>query len=134
MANVLYPKGKEAFLSGSINLLSDNIRVALVNGAAYTYIASHQYYSSVSAAVVGTPVALSSKSVTNGIFNAANPTFTSVTGAVVNALVIYKDTGNPATSPLIAFIDTVPKGLPITPNGGDVLLTWDTGVNKIFAL
>ena len=33
-------------------------------------------------------------------------------------IVIYKDTGTEATSPLLAMIDTA-TGLPITPNGGD---------------
>ena len=46
-------------------------------------------------------------------------------------IIIYKDTGTEATSPLIAMIDTA-TGLPITPNGGDIIVTWDNGVNKIF--
>ena len=44
---------------------------------------------------------------------------------------IYVDTGTEATSPLIAYIDTA-TGLPITPNGGDIIVTWDNGTNKIF--
>jgi hypothetical protein len=47
--------------------------------------------------------------------------------------VIYKDTGTAATSPLIAYIDTA-TGLPVTPNGGDITVTWDNGSNKIFKL
>jgi len=60
-------------------------------------------------------------------------TFTSVTGASIEAIVLYKDTGTDSTSPLIAFIDTA-TGLPITPNGGDIIVTWDNGPNKIFKL
>lgn len=37
----------------------------------------------------------------------------------VRAIVIVKDTGTEATSPLIAYIDTA-TGLPIAPNGGDI--------------
>ena len=37
------------------------------------------------------------------------------------------------TSPLIANID-VATGLPITPSGGDIIVQWDTGANKIFKL
>ena len=33
----------------------------------------------------------------------------------------------------INFIDTA-TGLPITPNGGDIIVTWDNGANKIFKL
>ena len=61
------------------------------------------------------------------------PSFTSVTGASIEAIVLYKDTGTDSTSPLIAFIDTA-TGLPITPNGGDIIVTWDNGANKIFKL
>ena len=58
-------------------------------------------------------------------------TFTSVSGPSIEAIVIYKDTGSEATSPLIAYIDTA-TGLPITPNGGDIIVTWDNGANRIF--
>ena len=60
-------------------------------------------------------------------------TFTDVTGASIEAIIIYSDTGTEATSPLIAYIDTA-TGLPITPNGGDIIVTWDNGANKIFKL
>lgn len=148
MANALYPKFKEALLNqaagtAAINLSSDtNIKVALVNitGStnAYTYSSSHQYFNSVStnsAAVVSTNYAtLTSRSVTNGVFDAADITFTSVTSTnVVGALVIFKDTGTASNSPLIAFLDSG-SGLSITPNGGDITIAWDNGANRIFAL
>ena len=68
-----------------------------------------------------------------GVADAADTTFTSVSGDTVEAIVLYKDTGDAATSPLIAYIDTA-TGLPLTPNGGDVTITWDNGANKIFKL
>ena len=135
MANVLYPKFKEALLSQSpsVDLDTDTIKAALVDTGTYTYSASHQYYSSVSSAVVGTPVTLGTKTVTNGVFDAADSTFSSVSGSTVEAIVLYKDTGSAATSPLIAYIDSA-TNLPVTPNGGDIEVTWDSGANKIFAL
>ena len=132
MANALYPKGKEAFLSGSINLSSDTIKVALVDTASYTYNTAHDFYDDVSAAVVGTPVALGTKTVTNGTFDAADSVFSSVTGNQSEALVIYKDTGTASTSPLIAYFDTGVTGLPVTPNGGDINITWNA--SGIFSL
>lgn len=118
-----YPKALEAFLSGAIDLSSDTIKAAMVTSA-YTYSASHQYYSSVSG-VVGTPVTLGSKTVTGGVFTAGPFTFTSVAaGQTVVAVVIYKDTGSAGTSPLLAYIgrraDTVPLG--IITNGGNITL------------
>ena len=151
MANALYPKFKEALLNqaagtAAINLSSDtNIKVALVNitGStnAYTYSSSHQYFSSVStnsAAVVSTNYAtLTGKTVNSpvsGVFDADDQTFATVSGTnVIGALVIFKDTGTASNSPLIAFLDAG-AGLPITPNGGSVTVSWDSGANRIFAL
>jgi hypothetical protein len=46
--------------------------------------------------------------------------------------VIYVDTGTAATSPLVAYIDTGVTGLPVTPNGGNITVTWNA--SGIFAL
>lgn len=122
MASVIYPKGKEAFLSGSIDLTSATIKAALVDTGTYTYSSAHDFYNDVSG-VVGTPVTLGSKTVTNGAFDAADSTFSAVTGNTVEAIIIYKDTGVSSTSPLIAYIDSG-TGLPVQPNGGDISVTW----------
>ena len=45
---------------------------------------------------------------------------------------IYIDTGSSGTSRLVAYIDTGVTGLPLTPNGGDVSITWNA--SGIFAL
>ena len=43
MANALYDKGREAFLNGGINWLSDDIRVILTDASDYTVsLATHQ--------------------------------------------------------------------------------------------
>ncbi len=135
MANALYTKYKESMLSlnPSVDLDTDTIKVALVTASYSANMSTDQYYSSVSANVVGTPGTLASKTITNGIFDAADLTFTAVSGSQVTQIVIYKDTGSAATSPLIARLDTA-TGLPVTPNGGDITITWDNGSNKIFAL
>jgi hypothetical protein len=133
MANLIYPKGKEAFLKGEIDLPDDTIKVALVDTGTYTYNAAHDFYNDLSG-VLGTPVALGSKTITSGVFDAADCTFTTPTaGTSIEALVIYKDTGNVATSPLIAYIDSG-TGLPFTSNGADIDIIWDSGSNKIFAI
>lgn len=133
MANAIYPKAKEQMLQGGINMSTGNVKVALVDTGTYTYSSAHQFFSSLTG-VVGTPVALASKTFTNGIFDAADSTFTAVTGNSAEALVIYIDTGTAGTSPLILYQDTGVTGLPVTPNGGDINVTWDNTTNKIFAL
>lgn len=133
MSNTLYDLGRQAFLDGDIDWSADTIKAALVDTGTYTFSQSHQYYSSVSSAVVGTPATLASKTSTSGVADAADVTYSAVSGSTVEALVLYKDTGNAATSPLIAYIDTA-TGLPVTPNGGDISIAWDSGANKIFKL
>ena len=133
MSNALYPKWKQALLEFTANndLDGQTVKVALVT-AGYTYSSTDQYYSSVSASVVGTPQTLGNKTFTDGVFDADDVTFASVSGAQVVALVIYIDTGNSATSPLVAFIDTGVTNLPVLPNGGDISITFNA--SGIFAL
>lgn len=156
--------------------------------------------------VIGTPATLGTITVTNGTFDAADPTFTAVSGASVEAWAVYKDTGTPSTSKMIFFNDGKHKvtaaataassattiaveplaaaiangativfsngasatlsagaaqgarsltvsalaaqvtagsyatadvsggGLPVTPNGGSITITFDNGTNKIFTV
>lgn len=134
MANALYPKWKEQLLqfTANNNLSAGTVKVALVDTGVYTYNSANQFYSSVSSAVVGTPQTIGSKTFTDGVFDGADVTFTTVTGASIEALVLYVDTGAAGTSPLVAYIDTSVTGLPVTPNGGDISITWNA--SGIFAL
>lgn len=135
MSNALYDKGREGFLDGSIDWDSNNIKVVLVDTGAYTVnLATHQFLSDIaSGARIATSSNLTTKTVTAGVADADDVTLTAVTGTSVEALVLYQDTGTPSTSRLIAYIDTA-TGLPVTPNGGDISIAWDNGVNKIFKL
>lgn len=138
MANTLYDYCRQRFLEAQINWMTDTVKVILVSTSAYTpQTAVHQYLADIpiSARIAG-PVTLTAKATTGGAADAADCTFTSVSGATINAIVIYKDTGTEATSPLIAYIDTA-TGLPITPNGGDIIVTWDeinSGINNLISL
>ena len=123
MANVIYPLGKKALLDGDVAFDSMTIKVALIDTVTVSYNAAHDFYNDISAGVVGTPVALSSKTTTGGVFDSADPTWTGVSGSTVGAIVMYVDTGNVATSILLAWYDTGITGLPLTPNGGDVTYT-----------
>jgi hypothetical protein len=107
------------------------VKVALVDTGTYTYSAAHQFYSDLSG-VVGTPQTIANTTVTNGTFDGDNVTFTAVTGNTVEALIIFIDTGNTATSRLVAYIDTSVTGLPVTPNSGDISIAWHaTGIFTI---
>lgn len=126
MANAIYPKYKEALLDASANIdINDGtVKVALIDTGVYTYNSAHEFYSSVSG-VVGTPQTINNTTVANGLFDGDNVTFSSVSGNSVEALLIYIDTGSAATSRLVTWIDTGVSGLPVTPNGGDITITWN---------
>lgn len=57
--------------------------------------------------------------------DAADTTFTAVTGDQSEQLVVYKDTGTEATSTLAIFYDTFTSGMPVTPNGGNIVIQWN---------
>lgn len=164
------------------------------------------FWSDYDGTLVGTAGTLATKTATQGIADAADQTYTNVSGAQVQAIGIYKDTGTATTSRMIALLtgkhivtcDTqaastataiaveplkagIPNGtsivfsngasatlssagnagdrsiavtalaatvtagsralapatgsgLPVTPNGGNIVIAWDNGVSKIFKL
>lgn len=135
MANALFDKARQRFLEGQFNWNTDTIKAVLVDTGTYSpNLSAHEFLSDVSTgARIATSGAFTGKTTAGGAADANDITFTSVTGASIEAIMLYKDTGTDATSPLIAYIDTA-TGLPITPNGGDIIVTWDNGANRIFRL
>ncbi len=137
MANAIYPKWKEALLNATANSAitgsgTTGLYCALVDTGTYTYSSAHQFYSSLSG-IVGTDQEITSPTLTNGVVDGGDVTFTAVSGASVEALVIYrKNAGANTTWQLVAYIDTGQTGLPVTPNGGNIVITWNA--SGIFAL
>lgn len=131
----LYTKAKDAFLTKKIDWLTDDIKVVLVDNDDYTVnLTTHEFLSDIPAAArVATSANLTGKTVSGGAVDADDVQFTTVTGHQSESLVIYQDTGSAATSRLIAYLNTG-TGLPITPVGGNIVVTWDNGTNKIFKL
>jgi hypothetical protein len=126
MANAIFPAYKQALLDASSNVdLNDGtVKVALVDTGTYTYSSAHDFLDDLTG-VVGTAQTIANTTVTNGTFDGDNVTFTAVSGNTVEALVIYIDTGVAGTSRLVAYIDTSVTGLPVTPNGGDITISWN---------
>jgi hypothetical protein len=131
MANALYPLTKQAWLAGTSgydldnNTVNDGPYIALVDTGTYTYSAAHDFYSDLSG-VVGTDQRIANPTVVNGLFDGDNVTSTAVTGNSVEALIIYRhNAGANTTWPLVAYIDTSVTGLPVTPNGGDISVTFN---------
>lgn len=135
MTKALYDKGRNAHLRGEIAFQTDTIKFVLVDTGAYTLdLANHQYLSDIpSGARIAISGALASKTTTAGVADADDPVFTAVSGAVSEALVLFKDTGTPSTSALILYNDEA-TGLPVTPNGGDITVVLDSGSSKLYKL
>lgn len=139
MANAIYPLYKQALLTNSssnISLDQDDTTngpfVALVDAGTYAYSATHDFYNDLSG-VVGTDQRIATPTVTSGTFDGDNVTFSAVSGNTVEALVIYrKNSGANTTWRLVAYIDTSVTNLPVTPNGGDISITWNA--SGIFTL
>lgn len=133
MATSLYNGSRSRFAKGQINWETATIKAMLVDAAAYTFNATHEFITAIPAgARVGTQVALTGLVVTpEGAADAEDLTFPNVTGPSAEALVLYVDGGTEGTSPLLIYIDQA-TGLPITPNTGSIIVQWDNGVNRIF--
>lgn len=133
MANAIYPLYKQALMDADtdVDLIAGNVKVALVDTGTYTYNAAHQFLSDLTG-ITATSGNLASKTVTNGVFDAADLTLTAVSGNQSEALVFYIDTTVAGTSRLVAYLDTGQTGLPVTPNGGDIDIVWNA--SGIFAL
>jgi hypothetical protein len=131
MANAVYPIYKQNLLAGTSGYDLDNDTttdgpyVALIDTGTYTYSAAHDFYNDLSG-VVGTDQRITTPTVTTGTFDGANVTFTAVSGATVEGFVVYRhNSGANTTWPLVLYYDQSGGGLPVTPNGGDITITWN---------
>jgi hypothetical protein len=142
MSNALFDPGREGFLAAEIDWNNAVIKAALVRG--YTFSAAHKFVSEVTGAggtLVATSAALASPSVTAGVADANDVTFSAGgAGAAITGILIFQASAvgggadvAASAQRVIAFIDTA-TGLPVTPNGGDIAIAWDSGSNKIFKL
>ena len=133
MANAVYPTYKGFILTAAANVSLDQDDTtngpfcALVDTDTYTYSSAHDFYNDLSG-VVGTDQRIASPTVAaaTGVFDGGDLTYSSVVGNSVEALVIYrKNSGANTTWKLVCYIDTSVTGLPVTPNGGNITVTWN---------
>lgn len=115
MPSLIYNAAKAALLDGGLDLLNDMLKVALV-GAAYTPDPdAHEVFDDISAEVSGAGYtaggqALSGKVILRddindrAAFDAADLTWAAAT-LTARGAVLYADSGDPGTSPLVAHID-----------------------------
>ena len=132
-----YPKTKKAMFDA---VCSGTLRVGLTKA---TYNAAHDFYDDVKSSTVGNLgsstlanlAELVSPTTTGGVLDADDTVIQNVPADTYTGIVIVNDDSSAdATSALVLFTDDAASGLPITTDGRDVKITWDSGAAKIGAL
>lgn len=113
-----------------VDLDTDSISISLLDEAdSGTITASFVDYAEVNAAVVTYTTDITFASITGGVATLSAPTtMTAVSGDVSEFVTAWKDSGTPATSPLIITWDSASGGLPVTPNTGNIIATWGSNI------
>lgn len=137
MTNAAFTPFLEGILDGTIDLDTAVIKAAFIRG--YTFSAADKFMSTVlgTGTLNGTPVALTSVTVTGGVLDAADSSITTTANATNHGIILYQASAvtggaDVATSAqrTICYLD-VGTGLPIQPGTGATPITWDNGTNKI---
>lgn len=132
--NRIYTAARRAFLRGEIDVTSDALKAVLTVSSFEEDI--YEFYSSVSGDILGAPASLTTVALdaTEPWVTADDIVFSDVPVSVAAGVVIWVDSGNPATSPLVAWIDRRGDTQPfaLVTNGGDVTLKFP--LNRVFRL
>jgi hypothetical protein len=130
---VFYDNAKKNLWNGTINLAADPINVALVGSNYVPDQANDQYWNTIAPnEVSGTGYTAGGQPLTGqavtadttnhrGKFTANNVTWTNATLTAVGA-VLYKNTGDASTSPIIGYIDF---GGAKSSSSGNFTIQWD---------
>jgi len=145
MSNVLYDEARRLWALGDIDWVNDTFYCCLVS-AAYSHSVSHIMLSAIDGSVGGArdfgtsgPEGVQMENggvATNGAIYADPVRFVSVAAdrPQVKAIVIYRYAAGVAENSNLIYYADVATGLPIQPNGGDIIVTWSTGTNRILRL
>lgn len=135
MANALYDHGRENFLLGNLDWDGQDIKLMFIDeDTEVPDLANDEDLADrAGGAIVDTSGNFVGKDGAAGVADATDVTVATVAGVEFESIDIYYDSAVAATSLMICNIDTA-TGLPCTPNGGDIIVQWDSGANKIFKL
>lgn len=136
MANAFYPAGRTSIADGTLDLIANTFKVVALD-ATYTYNAAHTVVDDLTG-TLGTATTLTGKSwLSDAVFDADDVSYPDVDpGETVRRLVFFVDTGDTATSRLVAYADTENDGTPISIDGtgAPIPILWDNGSLRIFRL
>lgn len=140
MASFVSNYAKKKFADGSLDWDTHDIRVLLVNST-FNGTASHEFVGSIPTLGELSGTGYVRKALTGEVVNVDLPnnrseldaddvTWVGINAGTAAGAVLFRLVTNDADSPFIAFIDS--GGFPITSNGGDVTLQWNSeGVLQI---
>jgi len=129
----IYPKyGERMQNSLHTDHRSADLRIALLTNA-YTYSASHEFLSDISSGRVAlAPTALTSVTTTDGLLNAADYSFSGLSGSTVQRVVIYEYNASESAARLISYTDEDSSGsMSTTPSGGTFTCSISAGIASI---
>lgn len=134
MTGIVYEKGlTELDEGGSVDYLNDTIKVALLSSAYTPDAEAHQSYADVIAEVSGVGYVAGGEVLPDRATNGSTPVYYQAGGLIwrllsainVRYALVYKDSGTPATSWLLACADL---GQNYDLVGQDLVLNWDAGL------
>jgi hypothetical protein len=136
--SALFPKWKEKLLTmdDAIDFNTATIKARLTTSADAPDD-TDDFISDVTKYPGTTDQTVAFSSATNGAFKSSSPTitFSTVTpdgSNTATGVVLFSDTGGAeSTDPVICWIKF---GSPVTPNGGNITVTWDTSPDYIFQI
>lgn len=111
-----YNSYKKNCLDGTIDLVNDTIKLALCTSSYTPNVDTHAFFDDITNEVspsgsysaggvtLGTKTTTQDDTDNEGVFDCADVSITSST-ITARYAIVYKDTGTPGTSPLIAYID-----------------------------
>jgi hypothetical protein len=134
MTSLIFNTGKQELLNGNIDLINDSIKVALMTSGYSPDKDADNYYNELNFQASGTGYnaggkLLSNKSVLKDDVNdraeyhADDLVWNMITVSNVKGCVLFKDTGDPASSPLIAYIDF---GEEFSKIADDFVISWSS--------
>lgn len=134
MATIVHTDWKNGMLGNPthsvVDFDTDDIDASLLDETdSGTITAASVDYDEVDGATVVATTDVTVSSVSGGVVTLSGAvTFSSVSGDAADYLAVWKNSGTPGTSPLTITWDSATTGLPVTPNGGDIVATWGSNI------
>jgi hypothetical protein len=137
VANILFDAyrnsliGKTSDYAARVDLDTDTIKTTFQDEGTAVPAAANVFVTSFSAGFVpafASAVTLGSVTlgtVAAGTMDAADSLFTTLSGASIEGIVIFKNVTTVADSPGLVYFNTGVTGIPFTPSGGDVTIQWN---------